>query len=55
MTHHGTVGAITENQADGIDQDGFAGAGLAGHDAQAMLQFQLQLFDDSKIPYVQVG
>ncbi len=42
-----------EGEAEGVEQDRFAGAGLAGEDAQARAEGELQPFDQHEVPYRQ--
>ena len=42
-------GTAADEQADGAHQDALAGAGLAGEDGKAGLEFQLQPVDDSEV------
>ncbi len=43
------VGAIAQGQAQGIQHDGFAGAGLAGNHGHAAVQFHFQMGGDSDV------
>ena len=47
--HHAAVGAVAEAEAEGIHEDGLAGAGLAGDDGEAGREFQLQVLDDGEL------
>ena len=40
-----------DQQADGADDDGLAGAGLAGEDVQPGLELQLELIDHCQVAY----
>ena len=42
-------GAAADQQPDGADEDGLAGAGLAGQDVQAGLELELEAVDDGQI------
>ena len=42
-------GAAADQQADRADQDGLAGAGLAGEDVEARLELELEAIDDGQI------
>ena len=48
-SHQVARGAAAEQQADGFDQDRFAGAGLAGEDVQAGLELDVDGVDDGQI------
>ena len=41
--------AAADQQADGTDEDGLAGAGFAGEDAEARLEFELERVDDGEV------
>ena len=47
--YRAAVGTIAQHQAEGVEQDRFAGAGLAGEHAHTGRELQLQLFDDGEI------
>src|SRR4030043_470017 len=47
--------STSHEEIDGIDEDGFAGAGLAGEDIEAGPEFGTELVDDRKIFDVQLG
>ncbi len=42
-------GAAAEQQADGLDEDRLAGAGLAGQDVEARLELDLDRVDDREV------
>ncbi len=46
---HLAVGPFAQNGGDGIDDDGFACAGLAGQDVKATVEGDISLFDHSDI------
>ena len=46
-------GAAAEQQADGLDEDGLAGAGLAGQDVEAGVELDLDRVDDREVPDAQ--
>ena len=43
------AGAAADEQADGADEDGLAGAGLAGEDVEAGREFELESIDDGEV------
>ena len=43
------VAALAQRKAQGIKQNGFAGAGLAGHDAESGLKRKIDLVDQDKV------
>ena len=47
--HHAGIGTFAQCQRQGVDQDGFAGPGLAGKHGEAGLKFQLEAVDDDEI------
>jgi len=47
--HGAAVGAIAQYQAQGVEQDGFAGAGFAGEHGHAGDELQFQVFDQGEI------
>ena len=55
VTYHTTVGTITQYQIQCINDDGFARAGFTREHGHAVLEIQLQLVDDGKIAYMNVG
>ncbi len=55
VADHAGVGPIAQRQPQGIEQDRFAGAGLAGEHGQSTLQGQFQALDDGEVPDVKVG
>jgi hypothetical protein len=42
FAHHAGIGARAQHQLQRVDQDGLAGAGLAGQHGEAGMQVQLQ-------------
>ena len=46
-------GAAAEQQADGLDEDRLAGAGLARQDVQAGVELDLDRVDDREVPDAQ--
>src|SRR5207237_423485 len=48
---HFRRGFRTGQQTEGIDDDGFAGAGLAGEQVKTGLEVKFELIDESKISY----
>ena len=51
---HAAVGAVAQGQAEGVEHDRLAGAGLAGDHRHAALQFEVQMFDDGVVVNGQV-
>ena len=49
MADGSSVGPVAQQQADGIDQDRFAGPGFSGHGRHAAGQLQFQCFDDGEV------
>ncbi|MNS80909.1 hypothetical protein D3C72_1146060 [compost metagenome] len=49
FAHHAGVGAFAEHQGQCIDQDGLAGAGLAGEDGKAGGEVEVERIDDDEI------
>ncbi len=47
--YHAAFGAVTQRQRQRIDQDGFAGAGLAGEDGQPRREIKLDRFDQQVV------
>ena len=47
--HHFGRGAATEEQAEGVDDDGFAGAGLAGEEVQTRVEADAESLDDGVV------
>ena len=43
------VGAVAEREAERVDEDRLAGAGLAGHDVEAAAELDLDLVDDGVV------
>ena len=48
--HGARVGAIAEREAERVHEDRLAGAGLAGHHAEAARELELDLVDDRVVP-----
>ena len=55
MTHRTAVRPVPQGQAQGVHQNGFAGAGLAGQGGHAGGEFQFHLVDDGEVADVKVG
>ena len=53
-SYHAAVGAITQGQAESVEHDRLAGAGLAADHAHAAVQFQVEVFNDGVVVYGQV-
>ena len=51
--HEVGAGAAADEQVDGFDEDGLAGAGFAGEDVQAGLEFDLEPVDDRQMAHAQ--
>src|SRR5690606_24516036 len=47
--YHAAVGAVAQGQAEGVEHDRLAGAGLAGDHGHAALQLEVQVFDDGVV------
>jgi len=47
--NHAGIGAVAEEQAERVDQDGLAGSGFAGNGGEAGLEFQLLCLDDGEV------
>ena len=47
--HHGGIAALAQGQRQSVDEDGFAGAGLAGKHGEAGLEFEFKRIDDDEI------
>ena len=45
----GTVGAFTENEVEGAENDGFAGAGFAGDDIAAGLELEREVAHEGEV------
>ena len=50
---HVPVGPVAQNGGDGVDDDGFARAGLAGQDVEALIEGNIRAFNDGDILNVQ--
>ena len=50
-THRLRSQPISQQRADGVDQDGFAGARLAGDDIETGLPLDLEVIDDREVAY----
>ena len=50
LPHHPGVGPPAHQQFEGVDEDGLAGAGLAGQYREAPVKFKLDRVDDDEIP-----
>ena len=44
---------VAQDEADGVDDDGLAGAGLAGQDGEAGVEMDLEVLDRRQIPDAQ--
>ena len=53
--HQASFRPRTKGQAEAVEQDGFAGAGLAGQDSQARVEGQVQPFDQHDVADRQRG
>src|SRR5690606_4675867 len=49
LAHRAGVGPCAEREAERIDQDGLAGAGLARQDAEALAELDLGRIDDDEV------
>jgi hypothetical protein len=54
-SNHFRGSSTPQEEVDGIDQDGFSGAGFPGQDVEARPEFNVQLIDDRKIFDIQLG
>ena len=54
MAHHAALGARPQHQGQGIDEDGFAGAGFAGEYREPGAQAQLELVHDGEIANIEM-
>ena len=54
-TDHGGIGLVPQGQAQGIDQDGFSGPGLAGQGGEAAVTVEFQAADDRQVLDEDVG
>ena len=52
--NHAAVGTVAQGQAQRIEHDRFAGAGLARDHAHPALEFEVEMFDDGIVVYGQV-
>jgi hypothetical protein len=48
-SHHVRGRAAAQDQIDGVDDDGFAGAGFAGEDCQPRVETDVEVVDDGKV------
>ena len=55
LAHDVAAGAAAGNEQQRIDDDGFAGAGLAGERREAGPKFEFRLIDEHEIAQLQVG
>ncbi len=53
-THQTAVAAPAERQREGVEQDGFAGAGLARENSQPRAEIELQPVDQNDVAYRQM-
>ena len=49
VAHEAAIAARAERQREGVEQDRFAGAGLAGEDAQALAEVELEPVDQDDV------
>lgn len=49
VAHHRGIGAFAREEAQGIDQQGFAGAGFAGNDGHSTPEFEFGGGDDGEV------
>ncbi len=49
FAHQSRFGALAEHDRQRVDEDRFAGAGLAGQHGEAGLEFQVEPVDDDEI------
>ena len=54
-SNHFRGSSTPQEEVDGIDQDGFSGAGFPGQDVEARPEFNVQLIDDRKVLDIQLG
>ena len=47
--HLGVVGLVAQQQADGVEGDGFARAGFAGEHGEAGLEIEFEVVDDDEV------
>ena len=45
----GNIGTFAQGEGERVDEDGFAGAGLAGECAETLRKFQLQLVNNDEV------
>ena len=50
VTNHAAFGAHAERHAERVEQDRFAGSGLAGEDAESGMEGELEALDQDEIP-----
>ena len=55
LAHDVAAGPAAGDQQQGIDDDGFAGAGLAGQRGEAGLELEFRLIDENQIAQLQVS
>ena len=53
-SHHGGVGPAAEEQLEGLDDEGLAGAGLAGERRHAGADHEVEVRDDTEVPHSQL-
>ena len=51
--HEVGAGAAADQQVDGFDEDGLAGAGFAGEDVEAGLELDLEVIDDRQMAHAE--
>gem|GEM_PF-2670053 len=47
--HHGRIAALAQGQCQRVDEDGFAGAGLAGEHSESGVEFEFERIDNDEI------
>ena len=53
--NEGFVGAFAEDELEGADDDGFAGAGFSGDDGEARCELPFELFDQGEVADAEGG
>jgi hypothetical protein len=53
--HDARIGALAEGERQRVDQDRLAGAGFAGKDGEAAVEFEVERGDDDEVAYREVA
>ena len=53
LTHHAGIAAAAQRELQRVDEDGLAGAGLAGEHGEARPELEFERVDDDEVPQAQ--